>query len=130
MGGIQVRSKRAYSLFSVTVYFLVLMTSCSDKLTAPQEIIGVWKTEAKDSSEVSIEFTPDKLIISSDLGVIENSITKIKREKAHNRNAFSYSVYYSDRKGETNLMSIMYSSEGGGTLRFKSDETMVWRRLP
>ncbi len=122
-------SVRKYYLLAAVIVFTVLCFACSAKPTAPSEIIGIWKTGDEASAGVSIEFTPKKIIISSDLGVIENTITKIESQQGQASNTTLYSVYYSDRNKETNLMNVFYSPEDGGILKFKSQQDMIWKRF-
>jgi hypothetical protein len=122
------KSNRAYFCLTAVVFFSVLVLGCSSSSTAPKEIQGTWRTGSPESAGVSIEFTPDKIIISSDFGVVENTITKVKSQKGHLHNSMLYSVYYSDRFRETNLMNVLYSPEDGGVLRFKSEQDVLWKR--
>jgi hypothetical protein len=101
---------------------------CSSGSTTPKELLGVWKTASPESAGVTIEFRPDKVIISSDLGVAENAITKVKREKGHLHNSTLYSIYYSDRFKETSLMNVLYTPEDGGVIRFKSEQDVLWKK--
>lgn len=121
------KSSKAYSFLAVMALIVALFLGCSSS-TAPKEIQGRWTTESPESAGVSIEFTADKIIISSDLGVVENTITSVKSQKGHLHNSMLYVIYYSDRFKETNLMNVLYSPEGGGVLRFKSEQDVLWKK--
>ncbi len=121
-------SVRKRQLLVAIITCAMICAACSARPSVPSEIIGTWKAGDEDSAGVSIEFTSKTIIISSDLGVIENAITKINSEKGRLPDSTQYSVYYADRNKASNLMSILYSPEDGGTLRFKSEQDMVWKR--
>jgi hypothetical protein len=121
-------SRKAYAFTAAMIISTGLFLGCSSSSTAPREIQGVWKTQAEESADVSIEFTPGKIIISSDLGVVENTITKVKSEKGHLHNSMLHSIYYSDQFKETNLMNVLYSPEDGGVIRFKSEQDVIWKK--
>lgn len=122
------KTMRAHAFLAALVFFTGLVLGCSASAGVPQEIQGTWKTVSPESAGVSIEFTPDRVIISSDFGVMENTVTKVTSRKEHLHNSRLYSIYYADRLKETNLMNILYTPEGGGTLRFKSEQDVVWKR--
>jgi hypothetical protein len=123
---------KSYRLLMAAVVSVGLLLSCSGRSTVsstvPKEIVGVWTTQNKESAGVSIEFREKSVIISSDLGVVENSVVKVKSEKGSTEDSILYSIYYSDRGKKTNLMEVIYFPEQGGTIRFKSDPSMAWKR--
>ena len=119
---------RAHSFLAALVFFAGMALGCSSSTQVPRELQGTWKTMSQESAGVSIEFTPDRVIISSDFGVVENTVTKVTSRKEHLHNSRLYSVYYSDRLKETSLMDVLYTPEGGGTLRFKSEQDVVWKK--
>jgi hypothetical protein len=122
------KSMRVSAFLVSAIFAAGLLLGCSSQPAAPKEIQGVWKTASPESAGVSIEFTPNKIIISSELGVVENAITKVKSQKGHLHGSMLYSIFYSDRFKETNLMNVLYSPEDGGVLRFKSEQDVVWKK--
>ncbi len=122
------KTMRAHSFLAALVFFAGIALGCSSGAQVPQELQGTWKTVSPESAGVSIEFTPDRVIISSDFGVVENTVTKVTSRKERLHNSRLYSVYYSDRLKETNLMNVLYTPEGGGTLRFESEQDVVWKK--
>jgi hypothetical protein len=120
------KSSKAYA----TLFIIAVLTAlgCSSSSSAPKELQGVWKTASPESAGVSIEFKPDRIIISSDLGVAENAITKVERRKGHLHNSTLYTIYYSDRFKETNLMNVLYTPGEGGVIRFKSEQDVLWKK--
>ncbi|HQG31992.1 MAG TPA: hypothetical protein PLA83_08690 [Deltaproteobacteria bacterium] len=123
---------RIYHVFVIAVLCAGILPGCSDRptesSTVPAEIIGVWTTQNQESAGVSIEFKERSVIISSDLGVVENSVTKVKSEKGAAGGSTLYSISYSDKGGKTNLMEVVYFPEQEGTIRFKSDPSMAWKK--
>lgn len=123
---------KLFHVFAVAVLCAVTLLSCSgrpaESSTAPGEIVGVWTTQNAESAGVSIEFRERSVIIGSDLGVVENSIVTVRSNKGSARGSTVYTISYSDRDGKTNLMEVVYFPEQGGTIRFKSDPSMVWKR--
>ncbi len=123
------RSAKIYGAFAVLIFMVLFFIGCSnDPSVLPKDIMGTWKTQSKDSTGVYIEFKERSLIISSDLGVVENSIVKVKTEKDGAGGFINYSIYYTDRGGKTASMVVIYSPKDGGTLMFKSDPGMIWKR--
>jgi len=119
-------------IFVIAVLCAGMLPGCSERpaesSTVPGEIVGVWTTQNKESAGVSIEFKEKSVIISSDLGVVENSVTKVNSEKGAADGSTLYSISYSDRGKKTNLMEVVYLPEQGGAIRFKSDPSMAWKR--
>ncbi len=94
----------------------------------PRDIMGTWKTQNDESAGVLIEFKAKSLIISSDLGVIENPVVKVESAKGTDGKSTQYSISYTERGGKTTIMDVIFSPANGGELRFKSDQVMVWKR--
>ncbi|HNR51333.1 MAG TPA: hypothetical protein PLE36_12840 [Deltaproteobacteria bacterium] len=122
------RHGKPTALLISAVVAAALLACCTGSSTAPDALIGVWTTDAEESADVSIEFSRDRLVISSDTGVFENSIEKVKAEKGDVPGVVLYNVYYLDRDGETNLMSFFYAPEEGGAICFKSERDVEWKK--
>jgi hypothetical protein len=122
------RYGRSIAMLTIAVVSAAFFAGCTGSSTAPEELIGVWTTDAEGYTGESIEFSRDRLIVSSDTSVFENSIEKVKTDKSGLPDTTLYTVYYLDRDGEMNLMNLFYSSEGGGLLRFKSEQDIAWKK--
>lgn len=110
------------------VVFMALPAGCNRGSTVPEGLVGTWQTDAKESADVTFDFSGERIVISSDMGVFEYALEKVEAEKGHLYNTTLYSIYYQDRDGETNLMKLLYSPDEGGTIRFKSDQDTVWTK--
>ncbi len=110
------------------VGFMAFSAGCNRGSTIPEGLVGVWQTDAEESADVTFDFSRERIVISSDMGVFEYTVEKVEADKGHMYNTTLYSVYYLDRDGETNLMKLLYSPEEGGTIRFKSEQDKVWRK--
>jgi hypothetical protein len=124
---------KSYRILVAAVLFTGMLLGCSQRSTTesptmPEEIVGVWTTQNKDSAGVSIELRDKSIIISSDLGVAENGVSSVKMEKGGEDGSTLYTISYSDRGRKTNQMEIIYYQEQGGTIRFRSDPSMAWKR--
>ena len=75
------RHGKPTALLISAVVAAALLACCTGSSPAPDALLGVWTTDAEESADVSIEFSRDRLVISSDTGVLEHSIEMVKREK-------------------------------------------------
>ncbi len=123
---------KIYHAVVIAVLCAGMLSGCSERptesSTMPGDIIGIWTTQNRESAGVSIEFREKSVIISSDLGVVENAVTKVRSEKDVEGGGTLYSISYSDKGRKTNLMEVVYFPEQGGTIRFKSDPSMAWKK--
>lgn len=108
----------------------VLCMQCSSSSTPPVEIVGVWTTLDENYAGESIEFTSGMIIMNSgSRGVFEYTIDKVKSGKGHLYKSTLYTLYYTDQSGEKNLLNLIYTPEDGGTLMFKSEQDIFWKRI-
>ena len=108
----------------------VLCMQCSNSSTPPVEIAGVWTSLDENYAGESIEITSGMIIMSSvSRGVFKYTIDKVKSGEGHLYNSTLYTVYYIDKSGGKNLLNLIYTPEDGGTLMFKSEQDIFWKRI-
>ena len=92
--------------------------------------MGTWATSDVHYAGETIEFTAQRIIMSSgSQGEFEYRIGKVTSEKGHLYNSTLFTFYYTDQSGEKNLLNLIYTPEDGGTLLFKSEQDIVWKRI-
>ena len=122
-------TKTYVSVLAVIISSILCM-QCSNSSTPPMEIVGVWTTPDENYAGESIEFTSGMIIMNSvSRGVFEYTIDKVKSKEGHLYNSTLYTVYYTDQSGEKNLLNLIYTPEEGGTLMFKSEQDIFWKRI-
>ena len=124
--------KTKYNALGVIVISIscILFMQCSSSSTSPLEIVGVWTTVNEDYAGETIEFTSETITMSSaGQGVFEYTIDKVTSEKGPVSGSTLYTFHYTDKAGNRNLFSFIYTSGDGGTLMFKSEQDVLWKRM-
>ncbi|MBN2297865.1 MAG: hypothetical protein JXM72_04700 [Deltaproteobacteria bacterium] len=108
----------------------ILFMQCSSSSTSPLETVGLWTTINEDYAGETIEFTPETITMSSaSQRVLEYTIDKVTSEKGPVSDSTLYTFHYTDKAGNRNLFNLIYTSEDGGTLMFKSEQDILWKRM-
>ncbi|MEW6665188.1 MAG: hypothetical protein AB1512_08210 [Thermodesulfobacteriota bacterium] len=94
----------------------------------PEELHGVWVTEAENYERCSLEITGEKLIFEN--GVTFIDINYIKGvEKTVERGTPLYTIHYQNSAGEHYKVSVYYMKDGkGGMLCLKNQRRVTWTR--
>ena len=121
---------RKYGVVLLGCILSLLCIQCSGSSASPVEIVGTWATSDEHYTGETIEIAADTIIMSSkSQGVFVYTIEKVTSEKGHLHNSTLYTITYTDQSGEKNLLNLIYIPEDGGTLLFKSEREVVWKRI-
>ena len=94
----------------------------------PEELRGVWVSEAPDYERCSLEITTERLIFENGVTFIDiNYITKV--EQAMEGDAPLYTIHYENKAGESHRLLLLYmKKENGGLLCFKNQKNITWTK--
>jgi hypothetical protein len=94
----------------------------------PEELCGVWESEAQNYERCSLEITGKRLIFENGVRFIDiNYVTKV--EQAKEGNTPLYTIHYENRSGDVNKVSVLYmKKEQGDMLRFKHQKNVFWTK--
>ena len=121
---------KRYAVVFAGYILLLLCMQCAWSSTSPVEIVGIWATSDEHYTGETIEIASDKIVMSSESqGVFLYTIDTVRFKKDHLNNNILYTIIYTDQSGEKNLLNLIYIPEDGGTLLFKSEREVVWKRI-
>ncbi len=116
-------------LFIVTFIVILLFSACQyeQKITVPDELVGVWKTMEPKYAGSFFEFTENKIII----GTVErektsSAIKTIGRKDVGSEENILYTIHYGNSEEENITLSILYNPANNGTIRFQNQDRIVW----
>ena len=115
-------------LLALTIFVSFFGCQLKEPATLPDELLGVWKTSAPRYKDCFFELTKDTITFANtDLDNIDvNSISKI--EKIHKEKGILYTIHYENREGQEYKFFFYYDPSRGGTIRFKNQEGIEWRK--
>ena len=116
-------------IFIVTFIVTLIFFSCQyeQKTTAPDELIGVWKTMEPEYAGSFFEFTEKKIIIGTVEGEKTSSVIKtIGRKAIGSEENILYTIHYGNNEEENITLSILYNPANNGTIRFQNQDRIVW----
>jgi hypothetical protein len=94
----------------------------------PEELRGVWVSEAEDYERCSLEITGEKLIFENGVTFIDINYVK-SVERATEGDALLYTFHYENREGEAFKLFLLYTKkEKGGMLCFKNQRNITWTK--
>ena len=94
----------------------------------PEELRGVWETEAQDYERCSLEITGEKLIFENGVAFIDINYVK-GVEKSVEGDTPLYTIHYENREGEDHKVSLLFTKkEKGGMLCFKNQKNVTWMK--
>jgi hypothetical protein len=100
---------------------------CGYERSAPNELVGVWKTQDPKYTNRFLEIDTDTITFGTGEGTFETyTIKKIK--KGHETKGMLYTVHYEDEAGNTYTFAFYYSPEMGGVLRLKNQKEIIWKK--
>ena len=118
-------------IFLVTFIVILLFSACQyeQKTTAPDELVGVWKTMGPKYAGSFFEFTEDKIIIGTVEGdKISSDIKTIGRKDVKSEGIILYTIHYGNSEEENITLSILYDPANNGTIRFQNQDRIVWTK--
>ena len=93
----------------------------------PDDLVGVWKTSARKYADRSLELTKESIIFGTGEGNTDiRPITKV--QKVQKDDKILYTASYKNQAGQVYKFSFYYNPADGGTVRFKNQSTIVWRK--
>jgi len=113
----------------VSVVFIVIGIYYSGTETPiSDDLLGVWTTSAPRYADRSFEITKDLIIFGSGSIYIDSgSISKIEKEDQGSKRL--YVIYYDTTEGGEQQFSFYYEPIGGGAIRLKNQEKIVWNKI-
>ena len=117
--------------------FLVLLVTSAvvfgvqgqERLTVPEELIGVWVTKYPNYVDTPFEIKKDTLIFELGLGYLDFDVYPIAGvKKTESEGQTLYIIYYTLPSGKIFEFSFYYSGTNGGQIRFKNQPDMVWTK--
>jgi hypothetical protein len=100
---------------------------CGYEKSAPNEIVGVWKTSAPQYADRFI--TIDTYTITFGIGGGNVEIYTIKKlQKTSAEGSILYTIYYENGDGVWYKFAFYYSPENGGTIRRKNQRQIAWKK--
>jgi hypothetical protein len=110
--------------------FSVFIIQCNTSNSLPLDIAGKWTTDNQAYTGEYIDISSQSITFGSgDSESFTYTIKKVKREKGHLHNGTVYRIFCSDASGVENLFTLIYTPDGGGTLRQKSSQDTIWKRI-
>jgi hypothetical protein len=121
--------KSRYILLVLATFTLLLGCQFRETTVLPDELLGVWKTSAPKYKQCFFEITKDSITFANrnvSEGLDVNIISKI--EKTHEEKQILYTIHYKKKKGEEYKLPFYYDPSKDGTIRFKNQKEIEWRK--
>jgi hypothetical protein len=118
-----------FNIFIVTFIVILLFSACQyeQKTTAPDELVGVWKTMEPKYAGSFLEFTENTIIIGTVEGEKISRVIKTVGKKAiGSEEIILYTIHYGNSEEENITLSILYNPANNGTIRFQNQDRIVW----
>ncbi len=122
------RMKTALGIWICFVLFFGLQ--CSGKKAIPEELIGVWKTQATEYADRPFEIKKDYVIFGTGEGKSDiYPIINVVIGKAPEAEGTLFTILYKNVTGQEYKFSFYHDSANRGTIRFKNQKQMVWKKV-
>jgi hypothetical protein len=121
--------KSRYILLVLATFTLLFGCQFREPTALPGELLGVWKTSAPKYKRCFFEITKDSITFANrdvSEGLDVNIISKI--EKTHGEKRILYTIHYKKNEGEEYKLPFYYDPSKGGTIRFKNQKEIEWRK--
>ncbi len=107
--------------------FLFFGFQCGKSQTAPDHLIGVWKTTDTRYADRPFEIRKEEIIFHTGGNNFDTyRIHKIEVESASKKEGNLYVIHYKILEGKVYKFSFYYNPAGNGTIRYKNQPEMVW----
>jgi len=114
----------------VCAALLSLLWGCSlwTDRTPPDELIGVWQTDAARYKDCPTEITPTRIIFHTVTGAIDiNTIQEI--EKTTEKGKTLYRIHYENAEGLVYRLSFYFlQSPEGSVIQYKNQPQLIWKK--
>ena len=95
-------------------------------MTIPDPFVGIWKTTAPNYAGRFFQITKDIVVFSIGDGQTDmHPITNVDLLREEGRSL--YIISYLSPEGEEYKFPFYYDPAGGGLIRFKNQQQMVWK---
>ncbi len=115
-------------LASLAVAAVSSKFNCGENNTVPQDLIGVWKTDAPKYADRFFEITEDQITFGIGGGDVD--VWPIKRiEENTNGQIVSYKFYYTKSGLQDYRLEFDYEQKDENLIRFSNQKTIEWRKV-
>ena len=120
-------------LLALAMFAALFGSQCREPWAVPDELVGVWRTSAPKYADCYFELTQDLMIFANEAHLEERSVNRISGIKKTDRGkailyTFSYEVHFEDEEGKKGKFSFYYDPSEGGSIRFKNQPRIKWRK--
>jgi hypothetical protein len=110
--------------------FSVFIIQCNSSNTLPPDIAGKWATDNQAYKDEYIDISSRSITFGSENPEsFTYTIKKVKIEKGPLHNSTTYRIFCLDNSGVENIFTMIYMPDDGGTLRQKSSQDTIWKRI-
>ncbi len=97
--------------------------------TVPDELLGVWKTSGPKHADRFFELKKDVIVFGTGgSSVTANSIFEVEEVREEKEKMVLYTIHYTNEKGGEYIFSFYYDPTNGGTIRFKNQMQIEWKK--
>lgn len=113
----------------VWVTIILTASSCVSQTQLPDELLGIWKTEALKYQDTFFEMKTDLLFLGMKTGEVQSfTVTKVERKKLSEEEWVLYTVFYQNDSLQKFEFPFYYNPAKNGVIRFKNQENLVWKK--
>ena len=113
----------------VWVTIILTASSCVSQTQLPDELLGIWKTEALKYQDTFFEMKTNLLVLGMKTGEVQSfTVTKVERKKLPEEEWVLYTVFYQNDSLQKFEFPIYYNPAKNGVIRYKNQENLVWKK--
>lgn len=102
---------------------------CGYERTAPNELVGIWKTSAPKYADRFFKLDQDTITIGQGGDAFEiYVIKKIHVKKIPEERSILYTIYYENEEVDAYKFAFYYSPENGGSIRLQYQKNIIWKK--
>ena len=113
------------------VWLTIILTasSCVSQTQLPDELLGIWKTEALKYKDTFFEMKTGLLVLGTKADEVQSfTITKVERKKLREEEWVLYTVFYQNDRLQKLEFPFYYNPANKGFIRFKNQKNLVWKK--
>ena len=104
-----------------------IMTACAES-QMPNNLMGVWVSKHERYKHCFMEIKRDTIVFGANSTVVDaGTVEKVSRKT--NGAQSEYLVTYANQENGHFSVTLVYSEESGGTLKFQNQPQVVWHRF-
>lgn len=112
----------------VWLIIILVASSCVSQTQLPDELLGIWKTEALKYQDTFFEMKTDLLFLGMKTGEVQSfTVTKVERKKLCEGWEL-YTVFYQNDSLQKFEFPFYYKAAKNGVIWFKNQENLVWKK--